>query len=349
LADYWLPQQAARLDDSTDPTAGRRQLQYLTAAERLVPGDARLQVELARAHARLLADQRERIEDGARAVEAAQVLLVLSPVGANPAWAVPPYWALDPAGWEGLVNNAERRLTRDRVAVVLGHLLQARDVCPLWAEAQLQLAENRGRLEGGDPAAAYLDRATFLAPENAEVFYRCGIQELAGGQPDQAWRSWRHCLELSGLYLSAILDRSSDVLTPQEILDRVLPDRPEVLAEAADYLFPQRHAAQRRPFLEKALKALRRQGAPQSAEDVHLEGILYRSLGRLDEALDDLEAAVRLRPGRADWRCELAELLAQKRRFADAHRQLEIVLEQQPDNLRARRLLDGISRDKNKE
>jgi tetratricopeptide (TPR) repeat protein len=248
-----------------------------------------------------------------------------------------------------LVNDAERRQTRDRVAAVLRHLLRARDLCPLWAEAQLQLAENRGRLDCGDPAAAYLDRAKFLAPENAEVFYHCGIQELADGQTDEAWQSWRHCLELSGVYLSAILDRSSDVLGPQEILDRILPDRPEVLADAADYLFPRRQAAERRPFLERALQALRRQGAPQSADDLHLEGTVYRSLGRTEEALDDLEAAVRLRPRRADWRCELAELLAQRQRFADAHRQLEIVLEQQPNNARARRLLADISRDKNKE
>jgi hypothetical protein len=345
---FWsdrLARAAERLDDATDLADRRRQIAFLGAAARLAPGDARLQMELARARVRLRSAQRERIAEQFAATEAAQLLLAVAPSGAQPALVAPPFWVLDPDGWERLVNDTERRQTREQVAAVLRQLLSARDSCPLWAEAHLRIAENRDRFRLADSRAAYSQRAKFLAAASADVWYRCGIQELADGEPDLAWQSWRRCLELSSLYLGGILDRSSDSLGPHEILNRVLPDRPEVLAEAADYLLPQRQsAAERRPFLERALRVLRQGAGPSTAEEFHLEAVLCRSLARPAEAVAALEVALERQPMRADWRCELAEMLAEQGRSAAARRQLETVIEHQPDNSRARRLLEYLAR-----
>lgn len=64
-------------------------------------------------------------------------------------------------------------------------------------------------------------------------------------------------------------------------------------------------AAQR---LRRALERPAWSGAPGPAECHERLGALYAKLGRRPEAAAELEAALRLEPGRSDWRLRLARL-----------------------------------------
>ena len=91
----------------------------------------------------------------------------------------------------------------------LRHFLRSRDVCPLRAEAHMEIAEYVDKFEKAEPRETYLERAKFLAPDDPELWERCGTLELMDGRPDQAWTSWRRSLELSDSHLPEILDRSA--------------------------------------------------------------------------------------------------------------------------------------------
>src|SRR5262249_18352309 len=156
-----------------------------------------------------------------------------------------------------LAGREQAKLEGDLLAPALRHLLRARDLCPLLADAHIRLAASAGRLQRADAPGAYLARACFVLPNSPEVWYLTGVQHLADQQPDQARKNWHRSLELSDRYLSDILSRSARHLRPDEVLDQVLPDNAGILLAAASELYPSPESTpERLPFLEKALFVL---------------------------------------------------------------------------------------------
>jgi predicted Zn-dependent protease len=151
---------------------------------------------------------------------------------------------------------------------------------------------------------------------------------------------------LSGQYLQDILDQSAGRLAPQEILGRVLPDDPGLLVKAASHLYPKpEQAAERRPFLERALILLEQRPGPLQAQDLHTKAVIHTSLGQPAEALATYQAALTREPQQADWRCEFAQLLYQQGQVQEGCREALIVLRQQPGHAQALQLFEaGIRR-----
>src|SRR5262249_38178105 len=154
-----------------------------------------------------------------------------------------------------------RRLRREHKSPALKHLVRSRDLCPVLAESHMELAHYVHDFAAAEPRSAYLARAKLLAPAKGGLWYRRRPYGCEDKPQDAAWKSWRRSLELSAVNLQQILDRTRSVLGPGDILDRVLPDRPEVLTAAAAYLYPAQGEG-RRPFLERALAVLTTRSGP---------------------------------------------------------------------------------------
>jgi tetratricopeptide (TPR) repeat protein len=239
----------------------------------------------------------------------------------------------------------EGRLRREHVVPALRLFLLSRDLSPLRAEIHMILADHVDEFVAAEPRGAYLERAKLLAPADPDLWYRCGLHELADGRPDRAWASWRRALELSGEQLGPILDRSREHLGAPEILRGVLPDRPELLLEAARYLYPRQDEEQgRRPFLERALTLLEAGPSPPPASALHRRATIQRDLRRPSPALESYRQALLQEPDRFEWRYEYAELAYEQGRYDEAHQALLTILALQPSNERARGLLDSVAR-----
>jgi tetratricopeptide (TPR) repeat protein len=291
-----------------------REILYLGAAARLAPDYARLYVDLAQA-------QQDAFEEKITALE-------------------------ENAELDDEAITAEReRLTRVHLVPALRHYLRARDLCPLLGQPHLRIAENVQSLDSADPATAYLDRAKLLIPFDPELWYICGVQELFDNQPDKAWKSWRHSLELSDLYFSEIVRAGSAVLGTEGLLTQVLPEKPALLARAADLLYPNSEdAGHREPLLSKAQSLLRQQPPNQmDAEQWHIEAIIARSRKQVPEAIDAYRAALARRPTEVEWRYELADSLFQGGKIDESHRELVTILRQRPDHTQARQLYEVVS------
>jgi tetratricopeptide (TPR) repeat protein/O-antigen ligase len=225
----------------------------------------------------------------------------------------------------------------------LGHLREARDRAPLEAAAHVALAAHRRDFASADPAGLYLDRACRLRPDEAEFWYTCGLSYLQDGQPDTAWPRWRNCLALSDGRLRDVLNLALPRLGPAAACERVMPDRPDLLLEAAEQLFPRdEDAASRRPFLERALGL---SAAPRDAEEFYRRARIERLLDRPEEAVVSYRAALARRPGELAWRRELAQLFRQQRRWAEAERELLTILVLHPGDPRAEALLPVLRRE----
>jgi hypothetical protein len=225
-----------------EPLARQHQLAYLEAAAVLAPEYANLQFELAQAHLEAIEEQQRQtmLVGGANLAVQETLLPALAADGPFPAplaRACTPFGSATELVAVGL-RQKEEEAEREHLVPGLQHCLLARDLCPTLARAQVRLADYADRLQGGAARGAYLERAKLLVSFDPEIWYFCGLQELLDDQPDQAWDSWRHSLDLSAQRLPDIALRSAAVLPPTEVRDRVIPDKPDLLYEAALVLYP---------------------------------------------------------------------------------------------------------------
>jgi O-antigen ligase len=244
----------------------------------------------------------------------------------------------------GVYSNAE--LTREYLAPALRSLLHARDACPVLAEPHILLALHVESLPRADSRSAYLQRVKMLAPTDPDVWYLCGQQELLLDKaPEQAWVSWRRSLEFGEGRLPEILVASAEHLSPLEISQKILPDRPSLLIQAAGLLFPTpEDAARRQPLLERALAVLEANPESHSPEELHTKAELLVRLGHSESAVSAYQAALAEKPLQFEWRYGLAKTLFDLGRLQDSRRELRLILGQQPKHAAAGALENEIAR-----
>lgn len=245
-------------------------------------------------------------------------------------------------------DDREQRDTETTQYLVKGlrNALFARDLGPLLPIPNARIAFYRDELETADPRSVYLERVKFLAPADPQLWYLCGLQEVADQRTDEAWNSWRRSLQLSDRFLTRILDRAAAFLAPQELLDKILPDQPTLLLAAAMYLYPQPEAVQdRRPFMVKAIGLYNSQWGPMNSTHWYTKGVLHIQLGEPDMAIQAYKTALASNPGQVGWRFELAQLLYQQGRLKESRRELVVIRGQQPNHTAAGALLEQLAQD----
>lgn len=200
--------------------------------------------------------------------------------------------------------------------------LRAKAPAERWArafdqEAYLAYLRGRRRLNATRPEAmaealGLLRQATARDPAFAEAFAAIGeahfITAIFGlAAPAQA-------LQASRMAAQAALTADPELAVAHAQLGRV--------SAALDHDFAAAEAAfDRARALEPEL-AVARHGRAMW---------LLAPLGRLDEAIAEVEACLRTKPYSRAWRVDYARLLVFKRRFAEATGQLELILEFDPD------------------
>jgi O-antigen ligase len=297
----------SRLAATADDTPLEYQIACLQLALGMVPGDANLHTEIARAHLSLCDEIRN-----------------------------------DKSG----SSDEQQQALQEHYGSALQHFLLARDLCPLLPVPQVRIAANRDSLSRADDRDAYLERAKFLAPVDPQLWYLCGLLELSEGREDAAWSSWRRSLSLSDRFLARIVDQSAARLGGEGMLQELVPDDPAVLSSVALHAYPRpENAASQRPFFEKALALLEARGNSLSAEESCLKASLCVRLNKPAEAIEAWQAALALRPLETGWRYELAQLLYEQQRNQEAIRELRFVLDREPSHPAAQQLAAVMARE----
>ncbi len=187
------------------------------------------------------------------------------------------------------------------------------------------LDEANKQIEAGVFAAAWTcaDRAADLAPTSVEAHHLRGAALAALGRDVEAQTAYALALALD-------------------------PDDPETLRAVADFYINGKGERGRdalRLGLELAQRgsrralARRRRNAPLAADLAVLEAQALNDLGRSDEALERVDAALRIAPGRGDALHEKGVALFDLSRFADAKSAFQKALGIQPDDAYTHQML----------
>ena len=178
--------------------------------------------------------------------------------------------------------------------------------------------EANKQIEKGSFGAAWTcaDRAADLAPTSVEAHHLRGAALAALGRDQEAQTAYGLALALD-------------------------PDDPETLRAVADFYINGKGERGRdalRLGLELAERgsrralARRKRNVPLAADLAVLEAQALNDLGRSDEALDRVDAALRIAPGRGDALHEKGVALFDLSRFADAKAAFQKALTIQPDD-----------------
>jgi tetratricopeptide (TPR) repeat protein len=249
------------------------------------------------------------------------------------------------AGLLRVGNSSDRRAALEQFMLALEEHLHARDACPLLSGPQAGIASYASLLKRGESAENHMRRAKLLSPGQVEMWYVCGLRELTLNRPHDAWATWRHCLELSDQYLAQILGQTSYLKTNQ-LLEKVLPDRPDVLLAAALYLYPDFGSVQRRrPFLEKALRLLESQEGGTGQRDALVKARIYKALDQPDQAILSYREFLNRDASQMRVRYEFASYLHEVRKPEESQRELMVILAQESKNGAAKSLLDTVVHD----
>ncbi len=334
-------------DDSLE--LQERRIDYLKTAVALAPTFASTTMELAQAYYDAYAGQQNRIAELQSAEEIAVSMMPF------------PWWNGFPSGLVTLAGNSACKEARWRpyvaarevdfeksyLAPALRYFITARDLCPLLGKPHAHIAAHRDLLARGDTSEQYMQRVRYLRKYDPEVWYISGILELAAGQTETAWKSWRRSLELSDAFLMEIVHRSLALLSTDELIEDVLPDKPGQLLRVALELYPPpADKVEREPFLDQALELLEQPGNGLKVPELRLKANALYLAGRMSEARTAFNTAILLDPGLVDLRIDYAKFLFEVGLKREAKLELFKILSNDSKEPRALELLNAFDREK---
>lgn len=223
---------------------------------------------------------------------------------------------------------AEKLMLRRRG---LEHTVIARDLCPLAHEPHLFLGQQYDLLASGDSQIAYFERARRLHPSNCDIAYGLGSLQYDQGNFDAAWTAWNASLQFVPNHLTQILERTVKHLTAEEIIQRLLPAKPDLLLRAAEHSERVGRSDDARIYLAHVAGMLE-QSATDAASHEMLARV-YSQMQETDKAIASYRSAILLNPGQMQWRMELVKLLIKQERLEEAQREVRSLLVFEPDNV----------------
>jgi len=205
-------------------------------------------------------------------------------------------------------------------------LREARRANPLAPKPHARLGLLAEYFSNDEAASVHFVRAKRLIPSDPDVWYASGRRALKDGDAAAAWEDWKRSLELSPQNLAAILAGARGKLSVDQIRTNLLPDDPATVLQAAELLFPDRvvQVAERRSFIDRVVELTRSSDRTgQNPDRLMAMAIALDELGRVEEADDAWDRAVRLAPDRPDVHDRCARWLEREERYDEAVPHLE--------------------------
>jgi tetratricopeptide (TPR) repeat protein len=205
--------------------------------------------------------------------------------------------------------------------------LEARRCSPDLGLTHARLAELDYLVERGEPTSVHAGRALNRTGYDYSVLILAGQAAAQANDLELAARCWRKALALHEEGWRSIAAAASEVMTPEQILQNVLPPGARFPLLVADGLYDAPEwDSERERFLQAALERLPQQANVSPSERVWLEAQIRARLGQRDSARKLMHDAVTTEPDRPAWRAEYIDRLLEWGDAEEAVRQARIGL-----------------------
>jgi tetratricopeptide (TPR) repeat protein/O-antigen ligase len=245
---------------------------------------------------------------------------------------------LAPMPFEAVAGTGAVRLTpMDRlpatlveqlIVPALNELRTARNLSPLYPNTQLLLGQYRQYFAKAEPRLVYLERAKVLNRADPNIWYACGVEELAAGNDTAACDNWRRSLELSPQNLPQIITSARKHWNVAEVMARILPDSPAIFLQAADMYIDE--PAARKALLVKAADAAERTDWDWKQRIAIAKAA--EALGRYDAAAALWKATLDMVPEQYEVHNGAAEFYEREERYDEALTHLSWMIRKSPGN-----------------
>lgn len=184
----------------------------------------------------------------------------------------------------------------------------ARALCPLAPYGHLLVAKLCFVDESPQNDLFYLQRAERLVGGRVDWLFEIGTLHIDSARLELGLTAWRRCWELSSKYEAAIVRTAAGYLTPEQMLQKLVPADPKVILRIARQYYPDQDQEHLRAvFFRAVLELLNKQPTP-SAENCRQAAECAVQLGDLPEAAHWYRRALSLDDSQSAWFFEAAEL-----------------------------------------
>lgn len=196
-------------------------------------------------------------------------------------------------------------LVVENLKPALAEAREARRLFPLSPYPQLLLAQLCFIDESPLDDVFYLDCAERLAIGRDDWMFQIGLLHLDGARPDRAFAAWRRSWELSPRYRTEMLRIAVGYLTPEQLLDQLVPaDAETIVSIAGSEMAGADRLYDRRVFCRRALQLL--PATSKDATSLYRRGYCQAELGDLADAAATFTEALKATDARVEVYRELA-------------------------------------------
>lgn len=237
-------------------------------------------------------------------------------------------------------------LIRSNLEPAVEHLAAAKRACPILPRIDLHLAALSFIRDPGSPSGEkHLRNAVHLTPGDPDVLYAAGALARQASLDELAYECWRRSLELGWRYKDAIVADVRSRMKLAAIIDRVLPDSPELLVELARTDYAGEQFQEERALLVARAKELvaSRRGQLSEPEWHHFHAVAHELEGRAQESIASYLQALEADPFQIEWRLALAKLLEREGRIERAYEEAGLCTLLAPDRSDCRELLQKLN------
>ena len=244
---------------------------------------------------------------------------------------------------DGLERLRQAPIVRNHLRPAFEHMFLARRSCPIMPHVHLKLAELCFLVQDPSAETRYLKPLADLAPHRPDLAYRAGLLHYGSERNDLAFQSWRASLSRSSRFADDILSLSRKRADMPTVIEKVIPELPELLLHLAQRQFPASESLETHHLLLDAAEHALQQNDPFEPETLYLHGLLSAMQDEPAKAVKYYRQALAVHPDRHRWRYEFAILLEQRGQLQEALVEVRRCLLKEPQNATYREMVRQIT------
>jgi len=243
-------------------------------------------------------------------------------------------------------NRKSQPMVKNNIPVAKEYFRRSRNRMPLQPETHMLLGYLEPVSDTPERDSIHIERATSLAPSNANLHFIAGKLHLQAGRETEACKQWQQCLQISASrYFKPVVEISIESISSDRIFTEILPRDPKTLYQfATRYLTAPDQTDVRTIVLQTVNDLLNENRDATDFAQLDMSAKVKFLLGDNEGGLEEMERAIGLRPDNHKFQYDYANKLLKFGKDEEAKAQAIILLRNDGENIRYQSLYNRANK-----